>query len=335
MQPITNTPQFSADGTRRSVMTLDPFAMVLNSFAMGDVIAAAPVVKYMIDNFYTTPDSYRVVAKQAFRPFFPFVPDSNFHDYDDKVARNWNIPDNFSIGAVNKKKDSRLVRNTPKSIHLSQYASLTFADRLIPLDQLNYVPINYVDVSHFGVDFTKAVILITSYRDLTRSWKPQEILKVAEWVKSVGLIPVFVGKTDMDLQLEKTSLIPKTSLPDDVSEYGVDLRNKTSIVELTSIMNLSQAVCGIDSGPIHMAGTTSVPIICGYTSVAAEYRVPTRVNGKTYTITPNIECIGCESRWRSNFWNYENCYLQHIDCINHFTADKYINILKTFVDITQ
>ena len=85
MQPITNTPQFSADGTRRSVMTLDPFAMVLNSFAMGDVIAAAPVVKYMIDNFYTTPDSYRVVAKQAFRPFFPFVPDSNFHDYDERL----------------------------------------------------------------------------------------------------------------------------------------------------------------------------------------------------------------------------------------------------------
>ena len=48
------------------------------------------------------------------------------------------------------------------------------------------MPINYVDVSHFGVDFTKAVILITSYRDLTRSWKPQEILKVAEWVKSVS-----------------------------------------------------------------------------------------------------------------------------------------------------
>jgi len=117
-------------------------------------------------------------------------------------------------------------------------------------------------------------------------------------------------------------------LPDDITEYGVDLRNETTIEELASIFGEAKAVCGIDSGPIHLAGTTSIPIICGYTSVSPEFRIPYRKEGKTIAITPEIECIGCESRWRSNFWNFENCYYDTIECCKQMTSDKFISALK-------
>jgi hypothetical protein len=331
MDPIKNKYTFTESGERRLTLTLDPFAFILNSIAMGDVIAAAPVIKYAVDNFYTTPDSYVLVAKKVFRPFFPFVPDSNFRDFDSTDEVFWGIPTNFAAATLNSKTDGKLVRNTPKAMHLSHYVSLKMLDKIIDLDDLQYVPLEPVDVSHYGVDFSQAVIIITSYRDDTRMILPEEIIKISAWVTEQGLLPVFVGKTDMDQHLEKKSLIPKSALPNDASEFGVDLRNKTDIPQLASIMSQSKAVVGVDSGPIHLAGTTKTPIVCGYTSVAAELRIPTRKEGITIPIVPNIECIGCESRWRSSYWNFEKCFFGHTDCVKHLTADKFIKALEAIL----
>jgi hypothetical protein len=327
MKPIRNKSTFTLSGEKRSVMTLDPFCFMMNTFAMGDVIATAPVVKYAIENFYTTPESYVLVAKTQFRPFFPFVPDENFLDYDDKSKPVWGVPPNFAIGALNRKNESRIVRNTPKSMHLSTYASLSLLDRILPLEKLNYVPLDPVDITHFGIDWTNCVIMVCSYRDETRMWRAEHILDTARWLKLHGFMPVFVGKTDMDQHVAE-HLRPKSSLPDDISKFGIDLRNKTTITELASIFREVRAVCGVDSGPIHLAGTTEVPIICGYTSVAPEHRIPTRPIGKTITLTAPIECIGCESRWRSNYWNYENCYLETAECSKQLTAPRFIAALQ-------
>jgi hypothetical protein len=301
---------------------------MLNSIAMGDVIASVPVIKYMIETYYPTHENYRVVAKPHFRELFPFVPDCNFLDYD-KKDNMWGIPANYPISTINRKNDARLTRNTPKHMHLSEFASISLADRILSRDHLNYVSLQQVPIDHYGIDFSKAVILITSYRDVTRMWHSQYILEVAEWVTSQGLIPVFIGKTDIVEGNNREAIKPKTSLPDDISMCGVDLRNKTTISELATIFSKAKAVCGLDSGPIHLAGTTNVPIVCGYTSVSSEFRIPIRKDGVTIPIEPAIECIGCESKWHSTYWNFENCYMKHIDCCKQMTSDKFINALNT------
>ena len=327
MFSIRNTDTYTPEGTKLLTLTLDPFCFFFNSIAMGDIIASVPVVKYMVDNYYTTPESYLVVAKKAYRSLFPFVPDSNFHDFDDK-ENMWGVPKTFSVGRINKSKEAFETRLTPKHIHLSHFASIAMAGRIIPPEDLSYVPLAPVDITHFGVDFAKCVVLVVSYRDLTRAWPTEEVLKTAEWLKTQGLIPLFIGRTEMNENHARDSIKPKSALPEDVSAYGVDLRNKTSLPELASILAVAKAVCGIDSGPIHLAGTTTIPIICGYTSVSPEFRIPFRKVGKTIPIVPQIECIGCESRWRSNFWNFENCYYGHINCCKSMTADKFIAALQ-------
>jgi hypothetical protein len=331
MTPIRNKHSVTDQGECRINLTLDPLAIILNSVALGDVIAAAPVIKYMLDNHFTTPESHIIVAKKLFRDVLHFVDDSSFRDFDSTEHPFWGIPSNFPVAMLNTKSEAKFIRNTPKSVHLSQFAGIKFCDRIIPLEELNYVPLKPVDVSKFGVDFSKSVILVTTYRDDTRAWHAEHILGVAKWIKARGLTPVFIGKTDQNFQVRDKIIIAKTTLPDDISEYGVDLRNKTSIPELATIMGMSKAVCGVDSGPIHLAGTTETPILCGYTSVAPEYRMPTRKVGKTYAITANIECIGCESRWSASFWNYEKCYLGHINCCKLLTPDRYIKILENIV----
>lgn len=321
------TPQ----GDVRLTLTLDPYAFILNSIAMGDVIATAPVIKYLVDNYYVTPESYLLVVKKQFRDLFPFIPDSNVKDFDSTDEPFLGIKPGTAAGLLNKKSDKHFTRNTPKSIHLSHYASLSFADTIIPLSELNYVPLKAVDVSKFGVDFSKAVILTTSYRDVTRMWYEKDIIDLAAWIKSKGLTPVFIGKTDMDLDLEKKHLIPKSHLGNNASEYGVDLRNQTSMLELASIFNQAVAVCGVDSGPIHLAGTTETPIVCAYPTVLPEHRIPTRKHGATYTITPKLECANCESRWRTSYHSFENCFFGHANCCKEFTADRFIEHLEKII----
>lgn len=308
-------------------LTIDPFAFVVNSFALGDVIASAAVIKHLVDTYYVTPESYIVVAKQSFRPLFHFIPDANFRDFDSTEQPFWGIPSNWPVGLFNKKSTGTFVRNTPKAMKLTDYASLAFADTILDDALTNYVPLKPVDVTHFGVDWTRAVILVTTYRDSTRRWPANEILKFAEQIKQRNLIPVFIGRTEMDQNIGKAHLIPKTNLPADISQYGVDLRNRTSLEELASIMAQSVVVCGVDSGPIHLAGTTQTPIICGYPTVSAKYRVPNRVLGTTQVIEPRIECGNCESRWRTSYHNFENCFFKHADCCKEFTAERFTELL--------
>ena len=299
-------------------MILNSVCYCLNSYALGDVIAAAPVIKWMIDHYHlkNNTHSYIVTAKTAFRDILHFEPDTNYKDYD----KPWGLTDH-TVALLNTKTVNKIIRNTPKSMHLSHYASIKLTDRIIPLEQLSYVPLLEVDVSNFNIEFSNSIILISSYRDKTRCWHSDYILETAKYIKSKGLLPIFVGKTDKDLA---DHLKTESSLPSNIDEFGIDLRNKTNIPELATIMSKAKAVCGIDSGPIHLAGTTNTPIICGYTSVAAQHRIPNRRIGKTYPICPEIPCIGCESKWLSHTWNFEKCYLEHMNCCKYMTADKFI-----------
>lgn len=305
---------------------LNGFAFMFNSVAMGDVIASVPVVKYAIERFYADGQMpYKVVAKQMFRPLFPFVDDAHWHDYENP-ENDWNIPRSWAVGVLNQKPNgTNIIRTTPKSMLLGQYAAMKMTDRLLPKEHLNYIPLEKVDISRFNTDFSKAVIFVSTYRDYTRSWRAEYMLEVAKFVKSIGLLPVFIGKTDMNLN---TRIAPKTSLPADVSEYGLDLRNATTIPELYTIMAESRAVLGMDSGPIHLAGCSSVPIVCGYTSVDASVRIPVRKNGLTVTIKPRMECASCETNWAGHFHNFEECYFGHAKCVDDMFPERFIHGLR-------
>ncbi len=308
-------------------LTLDPIAYVVNSLAMGDVIAAAAVIKHQLDNAYVTPESHTVVAKSRYRELFPYVSDSNWVDFESTDRPQWGIDPSTPIALFNHSAQGKIVRNTPKKVHLLTYASYKLTDSIIPLDQLHYVPLTTVPIDS-SIDWSRAVILVSTYRDTTRRWPAKHMLEFATWLLANQYIPVFVGKTDMEVG---TNQQPRTELPADLSQYGIDLRDRTTIPQLATMMSCCLAVTGVDSGPIHLAGTTSATIICGYPTVSPELRIPSRARGITIPLVPQMECGGCESRWNTSYWNFQQCYLGHADCCEHFTADRYISALQTVI----
>ena len=302
----------------------------MNAGSMGDCIAAAPILKYAIDTFHTPRNQeYRVGMCKEYRSVFHFIPDdkivyiraweydTSLYGFDDYVVRPLvfntydNKPRNVGVQSVAKH-------------HLMHQASLGLLSRIVDLKDFPYIPFEYVSVDHFSVDWNKAVILSVVSPETHRAWPAEEILKTAEAIRDMGLIPVYVGKTGKAVNTEIRNL------DFEYPGFGVDLVNKTSIQELATIMAKSRAVLGVDSGPMHIAMTTNVPVIFAATTIRPELRIPHR-NATTITIIPDeVACRFCHSDWNL-VMNKCPRNLDIPECVTAMTADKFISALTTII----
>ncbi len=301
----------------------DPVCYCINSISMGDVIATAPIIKYAINNFHTNTD-YKVLVKSCYNDFFTFVPNDKLGDQGEQhsftppwMVRNLNTP---------KSKNARI---TSMHMHLTTFASIQLLNRIIPQDQRSYIDVPKVDIGHFDIDFSKAILIVVTYRDDVRRIPLDTVKGVTDWVLSQGLLPVYIGKLD-DSAIWGNA--PFRLSFDALPENGINLLNKTSLRELVSIMANSIAVIGLDSGLIHLAGTTSVPIVCGFTNVAAEHRFPIRSDKTIFIpIKPSVQCSHCQSYWNLHYHDFGYCYFKHAKCVEQMSADKFIKALSFII----
>lgn len=300
----------------------------LNSAAVGDLIAAAPSVKYAIDNFHKGAN-YMLAVYPDFREIFHFVPQDRIVDFDSTCE---SYPKNYCVRYLNPPKVANYVcKLTPSRMRLTHYASINLLGRVLDDHQMRYVRFKPVDVSRYEVDFKRSVVIITTYRDKQRTILPDELIKISEYVQSRGLTPVYVGRRGKVSIWKKSLAISDFEYPG----FGVDLRDQTSLSELAAIMSMSRAVIGIDGGPIHVAFSTDAPVVCGFTTVNSKYRVPYRGLAKTAVVSPGISCNFCESDWSLNMWSFNSCprKLELAECVTKMTADRFIeglNSLRVF-----
>lgn len=302
-------------------MLANKTAYILNSAAVGDLIAAAPTVRYAITNFHAHAD-YKIGIFPEFLDIFHFVPKDKIINPKDEIPKDFVIRYLNPVGPK-----SNIARLTGSRLKLTQYASINLLGRILSDDQTRFIPLLPVDTSRFGVDFSKAVLILTTYRDKQRTILPAELLKIAEYVAAKGLIPVYIGKRG-------AISIWKNHLANSDFEYpgfGVDLRDQTSLIELASIMDQSKAIVGMDSGPINLAFTTKIPVVCGFTTVDGSYRVPYRGLAKTHIVSPGINCQSCESNWSLDAWDFNKCprLMDLAECVTKMTSDKFIAGLES------
>lgn len=292
----------------------------LNSAAVGDLMAAAPILKYAIETYHQK-DDYKVSMYADFVDLFPFIPKENI------IEMSNNFDSTHSVRCLNMPGAAgNICKLTPSRMKLTHYACIGLMGKILSDVELEYIPLETTDVSRYGVDFKKAVVIITTYRDKQRTILPSEITKIAEYVHAKGLIPVYVGKTGA-ISIWKNSLaICDFEYPG----FGVDLRNDTSFRELFTIMNQAKAVVGVDGGPIHIAFASKAPVVCGFTTIRPDLRIPYRGLSQTVPVTPGIVCNFCEADWNLNFWDFSKCprKMETAECVKKMSALKFINALE-------
>lgn len=230
---------------------------------------------------------------------------------------------------------------SPMKIHLVDYAFLRLLDENPGIEHKNYLQIrpDEIDVSKFNLP-ARFIVLTTGYTADVREFPASEINKVARWAKDNGITPVFLGQ-----EQTKTGVhhVIKGSFSEEIDlTLGIDLIDKTSLLEAARVMADSKAVLGVDNGLLHVAGCTQAEIIAGFTTVTPEIRAPIRHDSPEYrflSVTPgaDIKCRFCQEN--TNFLyghDYRQCLYKpesprNKACTKDMKAEKFIKHLSTIL----
>ncbi len=122
-------------------------------------------------------------------------------------------------------------------------------------------------------------------------WNP-----IIDHVRKRGLTPVFVGKSHVTKTL-------KVNFPEGCNySDGLDLRDKTTMLEAAWLMKNAACTIGLDNGMIHLAACTNAPIVAAYNMVDPKDRRPNRRAGKWEELSltqEELACAGCQTHMKS------------------------------------
>jgi ADP-heptose:LPS heptosyltransferase len=226
--------------------------------ALGDVILATPIVRRL----RRENPSAQIWMQTA----YPNVFDGNVH---------LNPP---PIESVDRYIDLDLAYERRPHMHtVCAYMQQAFGDDGDPADrqqELFYrldipftVPRPFVVVHATGV----------SWRSKIRS--PQWWRDVHTQLRQAGFTTVAIGT------------------PGDFADGAqIDARQQNHLPTLAGLMHQAACFVGVDSGPLHIAGATDVPIVSLFTVCRPELRLPWRggeVGRDCLALTPSLDCVGC------------------------------------------
>ena len=310
-----------------------PHCWILNAGSVGDTIASLPVLKYAINNIFID-NKYKVMTHEHLRPLFQFIPEDNIIYFGKGVELTephvvlyyYNVedPEYQGVSGFNNLKTS-----------LVDYVSIKFLSKLLPEEHKNYpkLDLSDTDISEFNLP-EKYVCISTTVLHKNRSIPKADIYRIANYLLEQGIIPIFMGKK---VQIIDPNIpTPRCGISPPAKEGMLDLSDKTTLLQAAKIMDSAIAVVGADTGLIHLAACTDVPIICGYTTVDPDLRMPYRhgIKGWNFHVItpPKTDCRYCASSMYLSNISFNDCYQKEFQCIDSLSAESYISILKDIIN---
>lgn len=306
--------------------------ILFNEGGLGDHIARMSAVSYLKKNF-------------KFININLFVP-----DYFDELARN--LVPNITVWSFSKGKDSwrtdlplrqTLNAHTQMKSHITDHAFHVLCDKQPEIEDRNYCKLNtsgvHLDKFNLPGDY---VVITTGFTAEVREMTPQVINTIISYLLFKKIKPVFLGSRQTYAGDDVEKIVGNFNQEINYSS-GIDLIDKTSLIEAGAILASAKAVVGLDNGLLHLAGTTDVPIVAGYTTVDPKYRLPYRNNElgwNCWTVQPeeDLKCKFCQSNWDFIYkHDFRKCYYKEnkldkeIKCVSQLKAEKYIQHLEKII----
>lgn len=303
--------------------------VLFNDGGLGDNIARIPVLNYLLQ-------TYPNLTIHAF-----------FHDYFIPVAQNytktWDKSRLFLYkwSEAEKYYNEKLVTKSFKhaafhnlSMHMTEHA-YTVVCNTLPEEKhwYNYPKLDLAGISlqKFGLP-KEYVVVTTAFTAPVREFLPEHVNKIVAYLKSQGKEIVFLGQKKTTTGTSHTIV---GNLSDDVDfSQGLDLIDKTTLLEAAKVLSEAQLVVGLDNGLVHLAACSDVPVVCGFTTVKPEHRAPYRNDVKSWnfhSVVPpqSLECRFCQSTGIFDVkQDFRFCKFKDNLCTKVLDADLYIEEIK-------
>lgn len=297
--------------------------------SIGDSVARFPVINY-IEKHYPN-----VIVHLWVPPYFKDFAKRGITNHKQIIVRDFTEIKKFKKGQPTYSYQYQHVKNIashmtdhaffvmnfqPKSIADKNYPRIKLDDLTLPHSITSMLPQRYA-------------VMATGYTSAVREWLPTHINKVADYLNSIGITPVYLGKKESD---NKTGHIIKATFKEEIDfSKGISLIDQTDLVQSAKIIQGAELIVGLDNGLLHIAACTDTKIVAGYTTVFKEHRLPYRNNELGYNCFPveltkeELPCISCQSCQPFRFnHDFKECWRGTKDCIQMLDSDKYIEAIK-------
>ena len=195
--------------------------------------------------------------------------------------------------------------HTPMRTHPVDYAFHVLADRHeYRIENKNYLKIRpyEINIKRFKLP-NKYACICTTASEPCKALPPEVLNQIADFVIQKGYTPVFLGKQEAKAGYKDFAVRAKV-IDIDYSK-GVNLVDKTSMLEAAKVIHYSAAFVGMDSGLVHLAGCTNSSIIAGYSLVDPIHVAPIRSGSQTWRFTPIEPDDNIPHRYHQTYTNFK------------------------------
>ena len=160
----------------------------------------------------------------------------------------------------------------------------------------------------------KVVVLAPGSKWFTKQWPVEYFNKLAENLKKLSNVRLIVvgGKDEINLSIEKENII--------------DMRGKTSLLELADILSRADVVVTNDSSPIHIASAFKKPRIFALFGPTIEKFgfFPWSLNSKVFQVD-GLKCRPC------GIHGGKSCPEKHFKCMRDILPEEVFNEIKKYL----
>lgn len=298
---------------------------ILNTGGIGDNIAALPALKFIQESYpWVTPYVY---VPDYFLPLIrnmlPDIISRPFSKMKEKYNDTW------------AGRQTRLKGHDSLSTHLVDYNFNCLSNRQVDIKHKNYAKLDLdrINIEKFKLP-TDYVVITTGFTAKIREFLPEKVNSIASYINNRNVRVVFLGSHQAATGAQNCDPIIGSFNKEINYTQGIDLINKTTLLEAGKIIANSKAIVGLDNGLMHLAGCSEVPIIGAFTSVAPHLRNPYRHNElgyKCYNVIPPETCTDRFFQSDIDFLydvDLRFCYYGDYEMIKSLKVEDFITALE-------
>jgi ADP-heptose:LPS heptosyltransferase len=239
--------------------------IVLTCAGMGDILSSTPIIRYLYKIY-----NYKIPVFTYNVELFKNSPYVNIYEYSEheKFKNEYELIYTFQID-----------KSVHTRINLVQLHSKSVGVELLPSEMsLDFFPdkddiIKYLPKRYIVIHPTKTWP--------SRTWPFKNWQKLTNMLNDNNIEVISIGKDSSEIGTYNTQK-PVFNIK---IKKGINLLNKLTIHQTWHIINNSMMLIAMDSGILHLAGTTDVNIIQLGSSINPFFRTPYRNSSQSYKLT--------------------------------------------------
>lgn len=282
------------------------------SRGLGDTICSTPVIR-KLSEVYGSKISIVSIHPEVFSNS-PYVADL-YHPSTtnmDVIYENYTVFNSFHKP---NQVDCRNVAPHHNVMDIRQFHASNLGFMLSDYEmQMDFFPNDFVPIENLP---DKYVLIHPVTTWASRTWAEERWIALTTLLNEIGIAVVSTGKESSEIGYNNVQK-PTFNFP---IKLGLNLLNKADLSQTWWLMNKSLCFVTMDSGLLHLAGTTDAEIIQLGSSIKPDFRAPYRNNSQSYKYNyVSGECnIFCASdlKYAVKEWGTINSVPSLVKCLEN------------------